>query len=539
MPPTEYTTGVHADVSDGQLIVVLNLSFLGNIDAPGDDGKRFVIYRSERGSLTDWALVGTYWGRVRAAAMMGDELWAFFDESKYRRYVMADAPSIDGADGAVTISSLPFDWKIEAAHSDVQGLWVVGTIVAKDGRRRIAVARYDRTSDLGWQANFPEGPAIPVVRSSEGDAAASADDEEQPAGILPIIRAHVSKDRLYVYWSLPQPGNGVASKVYGACLVRSSKEGVFWRELPTLAFEHEDFCAAPGEGGRPGVILREPDPSITGNAKRSLRRAEIDSSERAWQTPHTVPAAADKLLFGFRAGSSWVRWDKGELLVRSDTQRVELLRHDRGTWEPVAPPGTPWIMLHLADVQMAILFAGSIFLVVAGSAAFAVRFVRLRRTGLARPRSRPRSPFPPAPIGARAVAAIFDLILVASPVLAVMGLPPPAANPLIPGLRPLLPHAMVVSALVIYGTVLEAWLGTTLGKLAVGLRVVDATGAPPGLVRALVRNILRPVDFFPLPTGAVGLSFMVLTDSRSRLGDLAAGTAVVPSSASPQDTAAP
>jgi uncharacterized RDD family membrane protein YckC len=192
-------------------------------------------------------------------------------------------------------------------------------------------------------------------------------------------------------------------------------------------------------------------------------------------------------------------------------------------------------MLHLADVQMAILFAGSIFLVVAGSAAFAVRFVRLRRTGLARPKARPRSLFPPAPIGPRAVAAILDLILVASPVFAASGLPAPSADPLVPGLRPLLPHAMVVLALVLYGTVLEAWLGTTLGKLAVGLRVTDVSGAPPGLLRALIRNILRPVDFFPMPTGAVGLSFMVLTDSRSRLGDLAAGTTVIPSGAAPQD----
>ena len=98
-----------------------------------------------------------------------------------------------------------------------------------------------------------------------------------------------------------------------------------------------------------------------------------------------------------------------------------------------------------------------------------------------------------------------------------------------------MPHLVLMAALILYGTFLETLLGSTFGKLALGLRVADPDGAPPGFVRAFTRNLLKVIDFFPLPTGAVGLGFMVLTDSRSRLGDLAARTSVVVASLPPQD----
>lgn len=78
-----------------------------------------------------------------------------------------------------------------------------------------------------------------------------------------------------------------------------------------------------------------------------------------------------------------------------------------------------------------------------------------------------------------------------------------------------------------YGAALEGlWQGRTLGKLAVGLRVVRLDGGPIGPVEALLRNLLRAVD--GLPMGYVIGGLCVVSDPHlRRLGDLAAGTVVV------------
>ena len=68
--------------------------------------------------------------------------------------------------------------------------------------------------------------------------------------------------------------------------------------------------------------------------------------------------------------------------------------------------------------------------------------------------------------------------------------------------------------------------GRSLGKRAIGLRVIGADGLPLTLRASLVRNLLRAVDV--LPAGYfVGLVTMVVTSRGQRLGDLAADTVVV------------
>jgi uncharacterized RDD family membrane protein YckC len=71
----------------------------------------------------------------------------------------------------------------------------------------------------------------------------------------------------------------------------------------------------------------------------------------------------------------------------------------------------------------------------------------------------------------------------------------------------------------------EAKYGVSVGKWLFGLRVVgvDTMLTPRA---ALVRNILRPIDF--LPAGyLIGTLLIVRSDHAQRLGDLAAGTTVV------------
>ena len=79
-----------------------------------------------------------------------------------------------------------------------------------------------------------------------------------------------------------------------------------------------------------------------------------------------------------------------------------------------------------------------------------------------------------------------------------------------------------------YFTVLEATVGATVGKLALGVRVVNADGSKLDWGSALVRNILRIVDAFPyfIPY-LVGAILVWSSPTRQRLGDRAGGTAVV------------
>lgn len=78
-----------------------------------------------------------------------------------------------------------------------------------------------------------------------------------------------------------------------------------------------------------------------------------------------------------------------------------------------------------------------------------------------------------------------------------------------------------------YPIVLEAvWNGQTVGKRAMGLRVVSADGAPLGWLAAITRNLLRTVDMLPFGY-AVGLVTSLADPHGRRLGDMVARTLVV------------
>lgn len=68
--------------------------------------------------------------------------------------------------------------------------------------------------------------------------------------------------------------------------------------------------------------------------------------------------------------------------------------------------------------------------------------------------------------------------------------------------------------------------GQTVGKMALGIRVLCDDGTPVGWYPSTVRNFLRFADFLPVLYGA-GLASMLMQRDFKRLGDLAAGTIVV------------
>lgn len=78
-----------------------------------------------------------------------------------------------------------------------------------------------------------------------------------------------------------------------------------------------------------------------------------------------------------------------------------------------------------------------------------------------------------------------------------------------------------------YNVVCEVWFhGQTLGKRALGLRVVSADGTPVTLLPSITRNLLRVIDGLPGIYG-VGLACGMIDPSARRIGDIVAGTLVV------------
>ena len=70
------------------------------------------------------------------------------------------------------------------------------------------------------------------------------------------------------------------------------------------------------------------------------------------------------------------------------------------------------------------------------------------------------------------------------------------------------------------------WSGQTPGKRLVGVRVIRESGYPLRPVDAVIRNLVRIVDWLPLFYG-VGMLVMLLNGRARRLGDFASGTIVV------------
>lgn len=133
-----------------------------------------------------------------------------------------------------------------------------------------------------------------------------------------------------------------------------------------------------------------------------------------------------------------------------------------------------------------------------------------------------------ANVGSRGVAALIDLavILVIQVVLLV---------PIIllgPGNIDAATAVLILIELLVflgYPVAMETlWRGRTLGKAAMGLRVVRDDGGPIGFRQAFVRGLVGVTVDKPGITYALGALIPIsLTKQRKRLGDMAAGTLVV------------
>jgi len=132
----------------------------------------------------------------------------------------------------------------------------------------------------------------------------------------------------------------------------------------------------------------------------------------------------------------------------------------------------------------------------------------------------------PAYSGERARAAALDVALLTVLWAIVVYFAGRAAHVELAGLRPAWPYLAGYLAFLglTYAGYFTGTTGQTLGKIAVGLRVVDAGGRPPGYLRAFVRAALGSVGV--LAAGA-GLIPMLVDPARRALHDRVLRTRVV------------
>ncbi|RIV27466.1 RDD family protein [Fibrisoma montanum] len=131
--------------------------------------------------------------------------------------------------------------------------------------------------------------------------------------------------------------------------------------------------------------------------------------------------------------------------------------------------------------------------------------------------------YEPASVGDRILATLLDYVVFLGWLTVTLGIP--AALSIRPG--NFYVGLIVILPIFIYDLVCE-WLlnGRSVGKIALGIRVVMLDGSQPGLGAYLLRWLLRIVDT-RLFGGLVAVIAIAANGKGQRVGDIAAGTTVV------------
>ena len=94
------------------------------------------------------------------------------------------------------------------------------------------------------------------------------------------------------------------------------------------------------------------------------------------------------------------------------------------------------------------------------------------------------------------------------------------------GSMPALPSVLYGVIVVLYYVLLEGYLGQTVGKMLLGIKVVrEDNGEVPGPGGATIRTVLRIID--GLFSYLVAVITVLISGKNQRLGDMAAHTLVV------------
>jgi uncharacterized RDD family membrane protein YckC len=131
-----------------------------------------------------------------------------------------------------------------------------------------------------------------------------------------------------------------------------------------------------------------------------------------------------------------------------------------------------------------------------------------------------------APLMKRMLAGLIDMIPYLASMIYVFGHSEPDQSTLLLLEEPWVQVLILIAAgiYVAHTAIVEMFWGRSIGKIVMGLQVIQIDGKKPSRVTLMTRNLLRILDLivFPLP-----LLTVIYTPLRQRIADLAAGTVVV------------
>jgi uncharacterized RDD family membrane protein YckC len=83
-----------------------------------------------------------------------------------------------------------------------------------------------------------------------------------------------------------------------------------------------------------------------------------------------------------------------------------------------------------------------------------------------------------------------------------------------------------LAVIALYFIFLEGFFGVTIGKKLLGIGVIGLDGRKPGLMRSIIRNLLRIVDSLPA-LNILGVYLILSSPEKARFGDRVAKTRVI------------
>jgi uncharacterized RDD family membrane protein YckC len=137
--------------------------------------------------------------------------------------------------------------------------------------------------------------------------------------------------------------------------------------------------------------------------------------------------------------------------------------------------------------------------------------------------------FETAGLASRSLAFVIDLALQATALL-VLGAAAAVVTPAGDGGWVAIAALALIGFAVLFGYPIAGdtlGRGRTIGKMALGLRVVTVEGGPPRLRHAAIRAAVGLLDFYVPPGGPVAVVSVLVTRRDQRLGDVVAGTLVL------------
>lgn len=443
---------------------------------PDESEDRFVFFIASRNDPTSWKRFPPRLGRVIALLPEGERIQIVFSDG-----------TVGGWEGETFI---PPKSSLEPIPLLVHATRIHNTLVTVGRSAEGDVALFQYENDPGRWLSLPPPPFL--VR-----------------GMTSLLLTEFQGE-VALLGAMPQ-GNFETVRI--VALVHQEGE---WQILPALPSLPATRVFTSLGTGNHLLLLRESLDSVRSSSPL-LYPALFQNG--VWKTLPSLPLSEGKEPLGMAAALE----ENHLYLVRADEESVSLYTAkdlEEKDWRLLATP----VRQHRYGIILILSFFSALAL---GSILYGV----IRYRNVAPFSFPPRWPGSSASPIERAMAFLIDFLLL---------LPLPYAFVQEFGMPWLsssqatgLVFLLTLGGLSLYATLTEARWGQTFGKYLFSIRVRSARGGPITPFQALLRNLARGIDFFPIPVGEIVMPYLIalivvlLTPRRQRLGDLLASTLVL------------